>query len=245
MKYEVNDLVIMRGPLHNTNSFINLEKIIKDKNYIKDFLELNPEFKEAIAVSSLDLLKVINDGKIGFKQQEAIIKYFVRSIVRSAPFGLLSGIACCKFENETDIQRKSERKLNKYCTVDFEWFYGVIKLLEKNTSILHNIRIKFNHQCYKRGDRLINPYTSGYGQVSVSSSEDEIIKSTVKYSKQIDFIINEANKWIVYKELIKKLCDLNKDVPVNIIETYINQLIDNEYLISELRVPLSNIDPLD
>lgn len=245
MKYEVNDLIIMRSPMHNTTSYIDFNKMIKDGNYIKQFLETNLDFKEAISISSMDLLKVVDEGRIGTKQQETIIKYFIRSIARSVPFGLFSSISCCKFGDKTNIQRKSKKEINKYCTVDFEWFYGVIKLLEKNKSILQNIKIKFNHQCYKCGDRLINPYTSSYGQVSVNPTEEEVVKSRIKHSKQIDFIINEASEWVTYKELFIKLCDFNQEVPADIIEKYINQLIYNEYLITELRVPLSNIDPLE
>lgn len=245
MKYTVDDVVIMRTPIQCIGKYDLINDLEKGNISITDILSQNPQFEEAVAVSSLDLIYNIIDKKIDKKQEEAIINYFIRSVVRSTPYGLFSGIGNCKFGANTDVMRTGEGgSAQKYCKVDMEWFYALIERFEKDANILSNVNVIFNKQCYVCGERIINPYLSNYGQSSSASEGKNINKSRILYTNQVKYVRQQAFEWISYKKLLKNILLNNIGVPQEVIEKFLLQLIENEYLLTDLRIPLSSADPL-
>lgn len=246
MKYTVDDVLVMRTPILSARRYELLNDLEKCKINTTEILSILPELKEAVAVSSLDLISTIMDEKIDKKQEDAIINYFIRAVARSTPYGLFSGIGNCKFGASTDIMRVGEgSSAQKYCKVDMEWFYALIERLEKDKDILRNVNVIFNKQCYVCGERIINPYLSNYGQGASDTEGKNINKSRILYTKQVKYVQQQASEWISYKELLNNILLNNINVPQEVIEKFLLQLIENEYLLTDLRIPLSSTDPLE
>lgn len=128
--------------------------------------------------------------------------------------------------------------------VDMKWFYALIEKLEKDDDIINNIRVMFNDQCYVCGERIINPYIGGYGQISNLKENQNIDKLRIRYTKQVRYVEQLAKDFISYSKLKSTLVELNGGVSDQVIDKFLHQLLENEFLLTELRVPLNEKDPL-
>ncbi|SNT12715.1 hypothetical protein SAMN05446037_104234 [Anaerovirgula multivorans] len=58
MKYTVDDVVIMRTPILCADKYEYINHLEKGNLDVAEILSKHPKFKEAVAISSLDLVKV-------------------------------------------------------------------------------------------------------------------------------------------------------------------------------------------
>ena len=84
-----------------------LEKMYKGEISINDFIEMNPQFLEALMNSNYLLYQLIKDNQVSENQKKTIARYFQRSIIRPTPYGLFAGITTGNFGEYTDFCRKS------------------------------------------------------------------------------------------------------------------------------------------
>lgn len=68
MKYTVDDVLVMRTPILSARRYELLNDIEKCNVNITEIMSTLLELKEAVAVSSLDLISTIMDKKIDKKQ---------------------------------------------------------------------------------------------------------------------------------------------------------------------------------
>ncbi|WP_172610972.1 lantibiotic dehydratase [Eubacterium limosum] len=217
-------------------------KLFSNSFYINNIILSNSKFLEALAVSNIGLYKLLDVQKDN-KIIDTILKYFNRSAVRATPYGLFSNIGNCCFGKDTSVVK--ENRITKDVKVDFEWFYALIGLIENDQDFLNKVKLKFNHQCYVCGNRLINPYLSQYGQKGYSQNSSGEQSCRIRYTPQVENVIVFASKWVSYADLLKYIKEKNHNIPIKVIIEFIGTLVKKEFLITELRVPLNNIDPLE
>ncbi len=85
-------------------------------------------------------------------------------------------------------------------------------------------------------------YISNYGQLMKEDNLDNITAS-IRYTNQVENVMKLTESPIKYKDLSNIISANNPNIELNKIEEFLKQLIDNEYLITELRPPLANTDP--
>jgi len=201
---------------------------------------------EAIAVSSMQLtdalnrLKKDNDNKKNQKVLESLCKYLIRMSTRTTPYGLFAGVSYGHFADETNLFLEDRNSFLKKARVDMEWLYGIIKKIEDNELILNSLKVKVNNLVAANGNRLDVSYVSNLGQNNENSSD-----ASIRYTEQVRGVINAAKELVCYGELLQCLQKNNPNVPEDTIKRFLNQLLQNEYLISELRPNFINTSPLD
>lgn len=242
MGYKIQNAVIMRSPL------LSLEDSPLENNInINQILNEYPYLKEAIAISisnsNSDLLLDIQKGNLSQKEMVTLYKYWMRSSIRSTPYGLFAGISNCYLKGNTEIVKDNILACKKKCCVDYEWFYAVVQILESCIDILENCKIKINSQCYLSSDRIINPYVSNYGRID-SSDKEVATKNRIKNTFPVQLVMKYALDWIGYRELKEKIFEHYNDIDDITITKFLFELLKNEYIITNLRGVLECNDPL-
>lgn len=107
MKYYINNCFFVRVTNESIEKRDMLEKMYKGEISINDFIEMNPQFLEALMNSNYLLYQLIKDNQVSENQKKTIARYFQRSIIRPTPYGLFAGITTGNFGEYTDFCRKS------------------------------------------------------------------------------------------------------------------------------------------
>lgn len=239
MKYLIKDFFSARI----ANESVNKEHFIKELNNkqitISKLLEKNPEFQEALMISSASLFKSIKDHKNFDKQEKALVRYFIRSFTRPTPYGLFAGISAGKFSEETNFEKSDS--VFKYSTIDMEWIYKIIENVEQILLRTGKIRVKYNQQCIISGNSVINPYFCGMFE-NGGGIKNDVSTILVRYTKQVECVKKMASEWIGYKEIENKLMETNPEIEKRVIEKFLKDLIENQILITECKISINEKD---
>ena len=241
-KYEVSDYFMIRTPLLSIDNYFKMfTNPNLDQSLIVQFN--NPHVKEALAIASTDLLEAFEkidlgcDSKAAKQMRSSLIKYFIRLSTRPTPFGLFSAVSMGTFSEKNDI-RLDTKNFIKVARPDMEWIYALIKKLEENVYIKNYLRVRFNDFTYRKGNRLENP-----SKTVLQDGVDHQLTS-IRYTNPVRHIEGKGMKFSPYNDLLKDLVLQNKNASQEQIESFLSQLLENEYLLSELRPPLTNTDVL-
>lgn len=238
MKYYIRNNFFVRATSESISNYEMIRDLDAGKVSIENIVDQNLELVESIAIASSELYHAIKERKFNDNQSEAIMRYYIRSMVRPTPYGAFAGISRGEFCDSTNLIKGKEK--NKYCTVDSEWFYKLVNRYEEKLLLFDELKVKFNNQCIIREDLLINPYICNGYNTHMQQSNTNMI--TAKYSKQVESVKNIANQWVKYGDLKSLMFQLNPNVDEDIILRFLNNLVKNEILITECRTPISNQD---
>lgn len=93
MKYYINNCFFVRVTNESIEKRDMLEKMYKGEISINDFIEMNPQFLEALMNSNYLLYQLIKDNQVSENQKKTIARYFQRSIIRTySSMGYLRGL---------------------------------------------------------------------------------------------------------------------------------------------------------
>lgn len=228
----------------NTYSFLSSLNYDNARSAIEGNKEICNFLNVSLPVSSSSLYNSFTNPSDSEKKQHnlniSLIKYLNRACTRPTPFGLMAGTALGNFSDNTNLVLQSESSQDEI-TVDAQWINNVIYTLEKNPKLIKQLKVKFNPNCYVWGDRLKNPYFSNHG---ILKGKDECINdSDIKYTKLTE-LISSAKSFVDFSKLYRQIQVQCIDVPNHLIEATLQSLIENEYLLTELRIPAYCADPL-
>ncbi|MCP8625986.1 lantibiotic dehydratase, partial [Bacillus subtilis] len=229
-----------------------LHKMINGKesysNWVKDLIN-NPIFMEAIYIASPSLYenlkywKNITDKKR--KEQIAISlnNYLLRMTSRTTPFGLFSSVTVGRFENETSINIDPLVHNIKKCNPDMNWLYKLIKKLEKENSIFLELNVKFNNLVEKVGNRYFLSYNSKIDSARQNNITNDI--SSIIVSPPIEIIEKLTQEPLKIKNILRYLKKEYSSVTSEKILSLIHNLVDQDYLITDLRPSLLEKSPFN
>lgn len=234
VKHTIEELVLIREPVLDLSEFsVFLQLYHNGMN--REFLELvktNKVILESLLIASESLYSSIqqinkdtSEKKIK-KICKSVFKYIIRMANRTTPFGLFTAVSF----NRISIKSK-KIKYRKIVNIDFSWYMEIVKIIEDDFSLNKDLKIKFSGQVYKTGNKFINPMiTNGISRLE----KDYIIYSNKFINRVKTFLSTEKT----IKELITYLCSYYNDKKE--IENQIKNLIQQEYLITEMRIQLDN-----
>lgn len=246
-KYVASDYFMVRTPLLSLSEYTNmfLETDYIDKRLI-DFFN-RPCIKEALAIASNDLYTALTNTDLSESSRAteqiklSLIKYLIRLSTRPTPFGLFSGISIGHFAESSDIIVSNVSHYTKMARPDMDWIYGVIKKAESDFNIITNLRIRFNDYTYVNGNRLEKPDETFLWDAGINVHESTLIR----YTEQVKMVERISGSFRNYSSIANDIKIKNPNVSENKIDAFLQQLLENEFLLTELRPPLSNIDMLD
>ncbi|KXG76302.1 lantibiotic dehydratase [Thermotalea metallivorans] len=210
----------------------------------------DPFIREAIAVSSQSLLEALNrwetteDSRKQEQTLSSFLKYMIRMSTRTTPFGLFSGVALARFSDKTDVEIEGFVHHRKRARPDMEWLMAVMKKFERRKEVLEKLKVTANTMMMYVGNRAEIPYITKYGQQSLG--KDYHMESiSIRATPPVKYVLEMAQEPVPYGEIIDSLIKKYPDTPEEKIRNLVWQLLEKEFIISELRPPLTITKPFE
>ncbi|HHW39229.1 MAG TPA: lantibiotic dehydratase [Bacillales bacterium] len=249
--YITEDFFIVRSHLLSLETYNELfnYQIENDKsveNWIKGVIN-NPIICEAIFVSSPSLYNSLMKWNINMKSKKrkqiivALTQYLIRLSTRPTPYGLFAGVSYGIFDENTNIELKDIKQYRKRTRPDMTWLLSLVKKIESNKNILKNLKVTFNSLAKVNGDRCNLPYNS---QGGVIKNNENQYYSSIRNTPPVQIVAKNSLEPILVSELIKILKNNFSEVKEEVFLNLIIQLIEQDFLITELRPPLFNKSPI-
>ncbi|MDC1161918.1 lantibiotic dehydratase family protein [Tenacibaculum sp.] len=244
-QYKVLNRYCVRTPLF---SFSNYFQLINSPSLTEiDFKKIlkNVIFREAIYLASPELYnqivrwengKLKDDNKVS-KLQISILKYFTRISTRCTPFGLFASTAVGKFDKDTKINIDKIRNYKRFTRFDTTFLTSLFQELLKDKDFRRHILFYPNTSIYKIG----NHYR--YVEYKIENKQRIYSLEGIKYSEYINLVLREASKGKSILELAFFL--VSDSITEEEAKSFIEELIENQVLISELEVTLTGSDYFD
>lgn len=242
MKYICNDVFMVRAPSLPVDVFSDFLRF--EGNEIENFIQqhgLSHFMEQSILVSSQELYRAGERKSLSKKKNRArelsLLKYFTRSATRATPYGLFAGVALGEFSEEIQTGKlvTNEKMVKLECSVDNSWLFHLIYTLENDPLVYPHLQLQFNRNCYVSGDRLKNPHYSNHG--FAASHQTVVNRTHIRNTPLITYLKDEAQSFVRYSDLTSKLQNRYPGVSEEKIVSTINMLLENEILLTNLRVP--------
>lgn len=248
MQYKNCGFYVTRVPLLPIDDYFRMFECNNDKELrvrLVNAFKL-PVLQEALAVSSwesfraLERIEKTDDNRMLQQATSTLLKYYIRLTTRPTPYGVLAGVSVGLFGNDMRILVDTIQNHSKRTRVDMNWLYNIICDIESIESIRMQLKVRFNDYIYKRGNRLEQPWKSC---LNLNDSRNKT-GTSIRYTPRVKDVEQLAEGYIEYAELFEKMCSQNLHVPKEVIKGFLDNLFENEYLISELRPPMVNTEAL-
>ncbi|MCP1308120.1 lantibiotic dehydratase [Paenibacillus tyrfis] len=242
---------MIRMPLLPLESF----RTIREGDFYIDSLQrlLDTDYvQEAIAVASPSLYEALphlerrTDERKTKQAASSALKYISRMSTRPTPFGLFAGVAVGGFADTTDVRLNPTEYYRKRTRPDMEWLLQVVHRLEQRPEIVRQLRVTRNDAVQYTGGRLELLYPTMAGQAKQAESGQDN-KISVRATPPAVYALELADQPVKFEELIRKLAFRygNEGTDEQVIADFLWTLFTKEFLISELRPPLTGGSPLD
>ncbi|NML70764.1 lantibiotic dehydratase [Chryseobacterium sp. RP-3-3] len=244
--YNFFEEFVVRTPLFSYKTFIH--RLSKDDISDIELREIysNVFFQEAVYLASPDLYNELRkwfirekeySEKDQYRLKNTLLKYFSRISSRCTPFGLFAGVGLGIFNS--DISILSERKdiaikMIRHTTLDMHF----LVLLSQYFTTISEIREKLlffpSTSIYKVRNKL------RYIEYEYVNGKREYITSTALLSKELERILHFSQQG----KTISQIADIlvNEDITKGEAKEFVEELIENQLLISELEPHVSGVD---
>ncbi|MFU1793599.1 lantibiotic dehydratase [Paenibacillus azoreducens] len=248
--YKPLPFFMMRSPLLPLEFFDELVSSGDFHSYLEKVLD-NEKILESILVSSTRLYEALpyltqSNKKKRNQVSSSVLKYLSRMSTRPTPFGLYAAVASGKLTNRTKINMAS-KLLFKRSRPDMEWLLGIVGELEKRIDVVKQLRVVKNSVVQNTGGRIVLLYPSSGGQFSNENTE-KASKVTIKATPPVNLALSLAETPISFEELLQQLIKEfggMENAGEEVITNFLWELFSKEFLISELRPPLTLSSPLE
>lgn len=223
----------------------NIEDTSNWEELFHDLIK-NELFLEAIHIASEDVfnrVKAVQQGAIIDKKQlgklkQTLLKYWIRMWSRPTPFGIFAGSMYCGIASKTSISLKHYKEHTKTSRIDMAMITEFIDHIKHDPAIKHQLTYFINSTLYGIGD--FYRYIENKNQNGVRSYSVE----QVERSEYLEHIFNRVgSKGATINEL--KNCLIEFDgIELLEAESYLQELIYSQVLVSELEPCLTVIDAL-
>ena len=243
--YKSFDNFVVRTPSLSLNY---IQSIFIEKNTspekIKDICK-NPYIKEAIFLASPSLheqlVKWLNNELTDLKEINhltySIVKYLLRMGSRCTPFGLFAGYNLGKIGHDTSIELENLSSYYAHLRLDMNYLCALAMDLAKIPEIKKQIKFYTNSSIYNSGDNL------RYVEYQYIKGKRNHFIVGVENSKYLELILKDAKNGATIKELANLLID--EEVLYHEAESFIEELIESQLLISELEPSVTGAEFLD
>ncbi|MGH2665124.1 lantibiotic dehydratase family protein [Flavobacterium sp.] len=205
-----------------------------------------PFFNEAIRLASPDLLELFNQLKnspetLSQEKKEGLeitlLKYISRISSRCTPFGLFAGCTVGKFSSETNVVVKSHHQFKRFTQFDMHFWIGFLQKNEKQKEYIHSLKYFPNNSIYSFGDFF------RYVEYKYREGKREHIISAIRKSLVLEQLIGQLQKGCTVHEMIEMIVSDESEKEEAL--EFIYQLIDFQFLVSELEAGVTGDDEVE
>lgn len=243
--YEIFNNYILRTPLYSFSfytTYFNEKTISKEK--LQSLFNV-PIINEAIFLASPELHSQLKKWSRGFitdmKKVERLkisfLKYITRLSSRCTPFGLFASCAIGEFSSDTKIELDNITSYKRLTRFDMSFQVQLTNLLAEKNVLKDQLMFYPNTSLYKIG----NQYR--YVEYKVKGEKRHYTLEGIKHSMFVEQILNAAKSGRTIADLAKNLVD--EQVDLEEATAFVNELIYNQILVSELDSSLTGKDNLE
>lgn len=176
----------------------------------------------------------IKDLKKSNRLRSVLLKYITRMATRCTPFGLFAALGTGTLSKETDIELESFQKFEKQTQFDMEFLVAFANSIVNRPHIRDQLLFFPNSSLYSIGNRF------RYVEYKFKNKHREYTLESVTRSVYLEDLLKTAKHGVTINSLIKQL--ESQDIEKNEARDFINELIDNQILISELEPTITGKD---
>ena len=237
-----SDFNVLRShllPINFLTDYYELELTEGKRAYLKKIFEI-PIVNDAIFLASKDLYDQLNfyykspdnSNKLN-KVELAFYKYFVRMCTRSTPFGLFAGISQCEFDKNTSLTLKDFNSIQRKVRLDMQVLILLTDELNKIKEVKESVLFYPNSSLYIIGNqvRYVKQIKGIYELIHITPNV--ALLDIIEYTK------GGYN----LSELITRV-ELVTGMDFAIVSSFVEDLIVNQILVSELNINITGNDCL-
>jgi thiopeptide-type bacteriocin biosynthesis protein len=218
----------------------------------------DPLVREAVELSSPSLgglLARLIDGaalpKLKALRRAALslARYQMRMSGRPTPFGLLAGVAPAWLSKKAEVRLGDAHA--KAARPDMAWLMQVVWRLERHPDVLPTLHVVANGARVVRGGRVLLTFSSNGTGEGRGRPGDDLVPGTrksgvsIRNTPVVTEMLQAAAAPIAVTSLEAHLANAFPGAPANAVRSVLEQLIEHEFLLTDLRPPLHRADPLD
>ncbi|WP_062056894.1 lantibiotic dehydratase family protein [Aquimarina longa] len=202
-----------------------------------------PLVSEAIFLTSPELhaemQKYLTDKDYDNPKLElSLLKYISRMSHRCTPFGLFASISVGQINDKaTTIELNDVDQYKRTTRLDMNYLCSLVQELENVTEIRNNLLYSPNNSLYKIGHKY------RYVEYKYKNSIRHHYMVAIDASLYIEKVLKLAKKGAKIKDLIEAI--ITPEISFADAESFINDLIDNQILLSSISPTVSGDDYLD
>ncbi|NML58268.1 lantibiotic dehydratase family protein [Chryseobacterium cheonjiense] len=244
--YQFFDEYVVRTPLFSRENF---QKNVNGCSISNEELKAickNSVFHEAIYLASPyvynELIRWLNSEK-EFSPKEfqklktTILKYFSRTSTRCTPFGLFSEVGLGTFSNEPKNNYNSNVNKIRDTKLDMHFLVGLSQHFVQNPEIRNHLLFFPNNSIYQVGSKI------RFVEYEYTKEKREYIISSAPLSQALQQVLSFSGQGKTMQQIAKIL--MNDEITEEEAIEFIDELIDNQVLISELEPIVSGSDVLE
>jgi len=248
--YHFFDEYVFRTPLFSRKQFHEMTGNDEIQKTALKSIYADPVFQEAIYLASPYLHKKLNDWlnlslhgskKENQKLENSFLKYYSRMSTRSIPFGLFTEVGVGKFGTAPNPffgkEKFTHEHLVRETQLDMHFLVGLSNHLVKTPEIRNKLLFYPNNSIYTVRNRI------RYVEYQYTQGQREYIISSAPLSEELQNILDFSKKGKTIQQLSALLID--EEITREEATEFINELIDNQVLVSELEPNVSGKDFLD
>lgn len=217
----------------------NCQNLENTEQYLKKLFS-NPTLQEAIFIASPSLYGRFRAWLEGEKISESnkllqtLFKYFLRMSSRCTPYGTFAGCSVFEISNETKIIKNEEYPYKTHVRLDTNYLVEIVNFLLANKEIRNQLRFYPNNTIYKIG----NKYHYLFYKIEDQSRSYSIC--AVEVNHHISLILEKSRTGVFISDLIALL--ISDSITKEEAEDFIEQMITEQFLISEIEPTISGDD---
>lgn len=229
-----------------TRSPASAETVDQSRERLRLFLtELltRPEIQESLFVASRDLVNAIDhwrqdpNSKRGLRVETSLVRYFLRMAGRPTPFGLFAGYSVGRIDAKTQLVLEGRSSYRRHTRLDMEYVCAVVATLERDEMLRQKFIHRLNTSLYRAAGRV------RYVEAQTGENARLYRLVALDYNDLLDSALSLAKDGIYPRQLATALADKETNLPLGEAEEFVNELIENQILVSDLSPAITGDEP--
>jgi thiopeptide-type bacteriocin biosynthesis protein len=238
-RYEPLGYAVLRAPLLSMGEYRAFSRAAPDARLAE--AARRADIRDALAVGAPDLLEAIDRAPAGRRRARldaSLLRYLIRMSSRPTPYGLFAGVALATWSDVTDL-RLANAPRRMRARLDMGWLARWIDALEQRPEIRRALRLVANPAAFERAGRL---YLAERPSVGDAPPAGEV---SVRCTATVRRCLTLARCATPYDTIAAALGDSAARPTRERVETLIDSLCAQGFLLTELRPPLTTAAPAE
>jgi thiopeptide-type bacteriocin biosynthesis protein len=203
-----------------------------------------PEVREAVFLASPDLTESLPfwyqdpAGERGQRIERALVRYFVRMASRPTPFGLFAGCSAAPLGSPTRLELPPRAGYQRHTRLDMDYLFALADAFQRQPERCRAFHVRTNSSLYRAAGRF------RYVEAKVHDKERSYHLVAVDDNPYVRATLEGARDGARPTDLAAALVAQDPDIAPGVAQAFIDELIANQLLITELIPAVTGPEPV-